>query len=78
LPNCIVDLNPIAQRPDIEAENRTGVMALGRLAHLLQAYIRLDVLRTACKIDFNLGRRGNRAREIMIARAPRPLLATRR
>jgi hypothetical protein len=42
LPNCIVDLNPIAQRPDIEAENRTGVMALGRLAHLLQAYIRLD------------------------------------
>ena len=27
-PNCIVDLNPIARRPDIEAGNRTGVMAL--------------------------------------------------
>jgi len=46
-------------------------MALGRLAQLVQAYIRLDVLRTACKMDLNRGRRGNRAREIIIARARR-------
>jgi hypothetical protein len=46
-------------------------MALGRRAHLLQAYIRLDVLRTASDIDLNAGQRGNRAREIVTARARR-------
>jgi hypothetical protein len=48
-------------------------MALGRFAQLLQAYIRLDLLRAACEFDFNLGRRGNRAREIISARARRGL-----
>ena len=58
LSNGIVDLNLVAQRSDIEPENRTSVMALGRLTHLLQVYICLDVLRTVAEIDLNSGGRG--------------------
>ena len=55
------------RRNDIEPKNWTGVMAVRRLAHLPQAYVRIDVLRTASETDLKLGRRGNRARVIIAA-----------
>ena len=61
----IVYSNPVPQSPDIEPDQRAGVMTLSGLTQLTKAYIGLDLLLTARELDVDPRHYPDGARDIL-------------